>query len=503
MLRRFLHNTAISAVAYGLAGLLGLLALGLITRSYGLEALGLIVLARSFLPTGLLSLVDFGVSEVTTQAVARGSVGDWTVASEKVSLLAMIAAVTGIVSGVVLWSLGAKLAVAFKVDHEHSQAFISVLQVTALVLPITFAGLVAEGALKGFEEYAWLRLTEVASSALYVVSIYVAIWQRIPWEWIAYSYLATIVAKYLVLAIIIYISALGTPLRFSSWSTASRDDVLQRCWLIFNSRIAGMLQHTLPPLAVGLLFSPTEVGMYDLITRLPRFLKAVMAPLYSAILPISTHIEEKTDTRRLQILGRNGLVFPAAIVFPILITIGLFSRQILSVWVGPQHADQWPWLALSLLVPAVTIQLGAGQSALMVRSGFLRFNTKVLYLQVLAQYVITLVALARLREDAFILGWAISHVAFAPILAHHLLAQLSLPISLFWLQLFRHLMVGAILVVLVAILKLFLPLNSLLELVLVGGFTCVIALALSAALVLTATERTMLVQFGRAIIRRQ
>ena len=78
MLRRFVQNTAISAVAYALAGVLGLFAVGLIAKSYGLAVLGLIVLVRAFLPTGFLALVDFGVSETTTQAVARGRVGDWT-----------------------------------------------------------------------------------------------------------------------------------------------------------------------------------------------------------------------------------------------------------------------------------------------------------------------------------------------------------------------------------------------------------------------------------------
>ena len=165
MLRRFLHNTAISAAAYGLAGVLGLLAVGLIARSYGLAVLGLIVLARAFLPSGFLALVDLGVSEITTQAVARGRGGDWAVASEKVSLLAVIAGATGIASGMALWICAAPLAMIFKVAPDETEAFVSILSVTAFVLPIAFLGLIAEGTLKGFEEYGWLRLTEVGSNA--------------------------------------------------------------------------------------------------------------------------------------------------------------------------------------------------------------------------------------------------------------------------------------------------------------------------------------------------
>jgi O-antigen/teichoic acid export membrane protein len=503
VLRRFLHNTAISAVAYGLAGVLGLLAVGVIARSYGLAVLGLIVLVRAFLPTGLLALIDFGVSEVTTQAVARGRVGDWKVASEKVSLLTLIAAMTGVASGIVLWIATAPLAAIFKVAPDQTDAFVSILRVTALVLPIAFLGLIAEGALKGFEEYGWLRLTEVGGNALYVVAVYVAVWREAPFESVAYAYLAMTVVKYLVLAVVIYLMVHGTPLRFGSWSKESRQDVVHRCWLMFNNRIAGIFQMTLVPLAIGALYGPAEVGTYDLITRLPRFLKATMAPLHSAILPISTHIEEATDTRRLQMLGRNGLVLPAAIVIPVLVVVSLFAEDILKVWVGPQYADQWPWLALSLFVPAVTVMLGAGQTALMVRSDFLRLNTRYLYFQVFTQYLVTALTLAWLRERAFILGWAVSYVVFAPLVAHRMLSFMSLPSSLFWEQLGRQTVVAVILGAAAGAYKMYSSPESLAGLVIVGGLGCIAAWLLSVTLILSRSDRAMFGRFARTITQRQ
>ena len=287
MLRRFVQNTAISAIAYALAGVLGLLAVGLIARSYGLAVLGLIVLVRAFLPTGFLALFDLGVSETTTQAVARGRMGDWGVASEKVSLLTVIAVGLGLVSGVALWTAAGSLATIFKVAPDQVAAFTTILHATALVLPIAFLGLVAEGALKGFERYGWLRLTEVVGNVLYVLAVYALIWHGAPFEWIAYSYLAVTAVKYLVLAGVIFRAALASSLRFCSWTAVSRRDVLHRCWLMLNNRIAGILQQPLVPLVIGALYGPAEVGTYDLITRLPRFLKTTMSPLHSAILPIS------------------------------------------------------------------------------------------------------------------------------------------------------------------------------------------------------------------------
>jgi O-antigen/teichoic acid export membrane protein len=502
VLRRFVQNTAISAIAYALAGVLGLFAVGLIARSYGLAVLGLIVLLRAFLPTGFLALFDLGVSETTTQSVARGRMGDWGVASEKVSLLTVIAVALGVVSGVALWAAAGALAAIFKVAPDQVVAFTAILRVTALVLPVAFLGLVAEGALKGFEQYGWLRLTEVTSNVLYVLAVYALMWHGAPFEWIAYSYLAVTAAKYLVLAGVVFRAASATALRFCPWTAASRRDVLHRCWLMLNNRIAGVLQQPLAPLAIGALYGPAEVGTYDLITRLPRFLKTTMAPLHSAILPISTHIDEATDTRRLQMLGRNGLVLPGAIIVPVLVVTALFSGEILKVWVGPQHYDLWPWLAMSMLIPAITVMLGAGQTALMVRSDFLRFNTRLLYLQVGLQYLVTGLGLVWFREQAFILGWVVSYVVFAPVIAHHMLSHMKLPSSLFWEQLGRHVLVGSILAGMVVVSKMFFDPGSLTALAIVGGLSCIVAWLLSGAIILSGSDRAMFGRFARAMTPR-
>jgi O-antigen/teichoic acid export membrane protein len=502
VLRRFLHNTAISAVAYGLAGVLGLFAVGLIARSYGLTVLGLIVLVRAFLPTGLLSLIDLGASEIATQAVARGRVGDWSAASEKVSLLATITGALGIASAVALWLGGPLIAAIFKVAPGELAKFVAILQLTAVLLPIAFLGLVVEGVFKGFERYGWLRATEVGSNATYVLAVYGSVWQGAAFEWIAYWYLAALVAKYLVLIVVLRLVTRDTQLRFAMWSTESRKDVLHRCLLMFNGRIGGVLQQTVIPIAIGALYSPTEVGAYDLIMRLPRFMKTTMAPLYSAILPISTYIDETTDTRRMQMLGRNGFVLPGAIVVPVLAVMALFSQDILRIWVGAEHAEQWPWLALALVPPAMSVLLGSGQTALAVRADYMRISNRLLYLQVMIQYLATLFLLPWFREMAFILGWVISSVFLSPVLANYMLREMGLGGSLFWEQLAKHAAVTAILCAVILLCRSFVGIDGLGRLIIVGGSSCLLAWALSAAIVLSQSDRAMFGRFARVMTPR-
>jgi hypothetical protein len=204
----------------------------------------------------------------------------------------------------------------------------------------------------------------------------------------------------------------------------------------------------------------------------------------------------------MQILGRNGFVLPAAVVIPIMVVIALFSEQILKVWVGSEQAGQWPWLALALLPGAVTVMLGAGQMALMVRTDFLRFINRLLHLQVLTQYLATLLFLVWFREMAFILGWAISYIVFGPMFAYYILREMGLPPSLFWKQLARHAAVAAMLAVIAAASKMIASPTGLLGLVVAGGFTCICAWVLSGAFILSNGDRAMFGRFARAMTQR-
>lgn len=55
-MRTLVRNTVINIASFGLVGAGGLLLVPVIVAHYGLEAYGLIVLARLLLPTGFLAL---------------------------------------------------------------------------------------------------------------------------------------------------------------------------------------------------------------------------------------------------------------------------------------------------------------------------------------------------------------------------------------------------------------------------------------------------------------
>ncbi|HMU97129.1 MAG TPA: hypothetical protein PKA08_10140, partial [Elusimicrobiota bacterium] len=63
MLKPLVRNTMFTGMAHLAVGLIGFFIVPFLVRAYGMAGFGLIVLARVVLPTGPLSILDFGVSE--------------------------------------------------------------------------------------------------------------------------------------------------------------------------------------------------------------------------------------------------------------------------------------------------------------------------------------------------------------------------------------------------------------------------------------------------------
>jgi hypothetical protein len=79
---------------------------------------------------------------------------------------------------------------------------------------------------------------------------------------------------------------------------------------------------------------------------------------------------------------------------------------------------------------------------------------------------------------------------------------MGLRASLFWEQLAKHLTVIAILAAVILPCKLYLVTDGLFRLAIVGGLSCLLAWSLSAAIILSYSDREMFGRFARAMALR-
>ena len=104
MIKRLIHNTIISTIAFGAAAILGLIVIPVIIRTWGVTEFGLIVITRLLLPSGMMAVLDLGLSEVATQVVARAREHrDWNLAGRQLAFLTTLSIVLAIVLSISIW----------------------------------------------------------------------------------------------------------------------------------------------------------------------------------------------------------------------------------------------------------------------------------------------------------------------------------------------------------------------------------------------------------------
>ena len=170
MIKRLIHNTIISTIAFGAAAILGLIVIPVIIRTWGVTEFGLIVITRLLLPTGMMAVLDLGLSEVATQVVARAREHrDWNLVGRQLSFLTVLSILLAVALSGSIWLSAPYLAVLMKVDAVHVDRFTDILHYTALANLVLVPALVWEGTVKGFERYNLLRFSEFTSTLAYVV----------------------------------------------------------------------------------------------------------------------------------------------------------------------------------------------------------------------------------------------------------------------------------------------------------------------------------------------
>lgn len=423
MLKALIRNTAFTGLAQFASGVLGFLVVPVIIHAYGIPGFGLIVLARVILPNGTLSILDFGVSETATQVVARARTdGSWAQASGQLSLLLAGALAVGTAVGLTLFFAEPFVHKLIKVAPEMQPGFALVVRATSVLSPLFFAGLVAEGVAKGFERYGLVKLVEVSTLTAYAISVPFIVRAEQPFQSVALAFLAAELASAATLLVSLIPLLRGTPLRLSRWDQEGKAEVRRRGLLMFQGRVLGVLQSQAATLLIGAMVGPAGVGVYDLLIRLPRFAKATLALVASALLPVATRLDTD-DGARLRALGLAGFWLVPTLTLPVFIGGAVFSRALLTLWIGGDAVSLWPWLSILFLALAPNVFIGFGGALLLVRLSYLSIANRLLMLYIVVQMAASL-ALSRLfQEKAFILGQMIAAVLVSPLQLRAILSE--------------------------------------------------------------------------------
>jgi O-antigen/teichoic acid export membrane protein len=497
MIKRLIQNTIISTVAFGAAAILGLIVIPVIIRTWGVTEFGLIVITRLLLPSGMMAVLDLGLSEVATQVVARAREHrDWKLVGRQLSFLMVLSLLLALTLSAAIWLSAPYLTALMKVDPAHVGRFTDILHFTALANLVLVPALVWEGTVKGFERYNLLRFSEFSSTLAYVALTIWASRASAPFEIVAYIYLATLVLRALAMLAATVTALTKKGVRLGAWTTGIRRELLHRCLLLLQGKLIGGIIGPIQPFVIGLLFGPMAVGTYDALVRLSRVAKILVGLLTSALLPVASRLDERGSSTTFQRLGELGLILLPMMTLPPLAAAAILSPEILQMWIGPLLAPYALWMGLSFLIPICTQYLAIGNVIFLTRTEIQARLNWLLSLQLLIWAVISAATLGMFAERALILGQVVGSLAVLPWQIGMLRRALNLDRRGFTKAVGTQLAILAIGSILLWISVSYIRVDSLIELALVAATFCLTSWVAQYFLVLDKRHRAVFPAIG-------
>lgn len=498
MIKRLVQNTVISALSFGVAALLGLAVIPLIIQTWGVAEFGLIVISRLLLPSGMMAVLDLGLSEVATQVVARAREHrNWTQASRQIAFLGAISIALTLILSAAIWLATPLLVILMKVDAAHLETFTRIMHYTALANLIFVPALVWEGIVKGFERYNLLRVAEVTSTAAYVALTFAAARAETGFEVVAYIYIAALVARAVVIGIAAFVALRHKQVRLLPWTREIRQDILHRCVLLLQGKLMGGVSGPLQPFLIGLLFGPKAVGTYDALVRLPRISKIVVSLLTSALLPVASRLDERGNATSFQRLGDLGLIMMPMFVVPPLAASAILSPEIMNLWIGPLLAPYAFWMGLSFLVPICAQYVTIGSLIFLTRPEVQARLNRLMAVQLLIWAAVAAATLHLFAERALILGQVVGAIAILPWQLRELRNALELDRSRFAKAIGTQLAILVVASIFLAVIAGYIRFDSVLKLALGSMVFCLMTWALQYLLVLEKRHRAVFPAVGQ------
>lgn len=490
MLKRLLHNTVVSAIVFGLVAVLGVIVIPVIIRTWGVAEFGLIVLTRLFLASGLIGVIDFGLSEVTTQVVARAREHrDLRLGGSQILLLLLVSLLLGGVLSLAIWFTAPLIVAQFKVEPIHVTGFTSMLLATALCNLVLFPALVAEGVVKGFERYGSLRICEFLTTVLYVAATIYAAHSGQPYENVAYYFLASNLLRALIL-FGAAIAALGrTSVKLSLPAGAVGREVMTRCLLVMQGKLVGGIIAPIQPFLIGMYIGPQSVGIYDTLVRIPRLAKVVASLLTSALLPVVSRLDQRNDPKQFNRFGETGIILLPIVTMPPFVAAAVMSRELMQLWIGAQIMTYAHWMGVMFIVTMSVQYLIFGNTLFMTRTRTQARLNLLLMIHIVIWAAVTAVTAHLFAERAFILGQVVGTVAVLPWQISTFIRELDADSKRFWRILSVHWAVLLVAALLLAAILHVMPEPGLITLALLMTVFCAAAWAAQYVLVLTREQR--------------
>ena len=336
--------------------IMSLVFIPLYIKFMGIEAYGLIGIFVSLI--ALLAILDMGLSSTLSRELARLSTTEDT-AQESRDLVRTMEFVywgVGIIIGIGFLVLAPLIAHYWvKTQGIPVQIVQRAVLIMGLVVAFQWPASLYDGGLIGLQRQVLLNTVRSVMATVQHVGAVLVLWLISPsiLAYFTWQIFISIIQTFL-LAYFVWKSLPATQKQ-----SAFQKHLLRKNWrfaagMTGISIVATILTQT-DKIILSKLLTLRVFGYYMLAVNVGNALAYLVQPISAALFPKLSQLVLDEDKTSLSALYHNGCKLASVIVLPAAVTVALFSREILTLWIRDPEIVQHAFFLVSLMVIGTAI----------------------------------------------------------------------------------------------------------------------------------------------------
>jgi O-antigen/teichoic acid export membrane protein len=337
-------------------------------------------------------LLDLGLGEGVTKFVSEYNAdGDLSGISQSINAAIIIQVLVGLPVSVLLVVFADPILDLLKVSDPFRLEARVGLYASAPGLFVTMMSATISSVLRGLQRYDITGKVSAATNLLLTTAVVIAVYLE---AGIGIVMLFTLASSVAVLAV--YIVAVVRELPYWRLSLKVEGSLLKSLFsfsgFAFVTRVSSVVSTYVVRFVVGFFLGPEAVTFYVVPWRLVVAVGGLLSNAFGVLFPYASELGARSDRKRVQDTFVEGSRIFAALAIPLFLTLIIFSKQILTVWIGEDLAGPGApvlsLLALASLVGALTtvpnlVTMGLGHAKVI---GIFSIATVVFYIVLLPSF---------------------------------------------------------------------------------------------------------------------
>jgi O-antigen/teichoic acid export membrane protein len=325
----------LNLAGHGAPVLAALFAVPVLLRSLGTDRFG--VLALAWVVVAFAGVLDLGIGRAVTQMISASTAhGEHQRIGRLLGTAIVAAAAIGLALGMILALISSELfRHLVKLPMPLTEEAVRATRVLAIAVPAVLLGNVLRGVLEAHQRFLELALVRGALGTLLLVAPLIAL--RAAPTLVAVMW-SLVITRWLAIAVLL---VLARRTHRATWRPDLRElAALARMgsWMTVSTLVASLMLYA-DRFVIGGLLSASEVAYYAAPFEVIQRFALVPAAVMGVFFPVFSH-RAASESADLAGAYRSSRIAVFALMAPVAIATAVFSKPLLTTWLGADFAEK-------------------------------------------------------------------------------------------------------------------------------------------------------------------